>query len=266
MSPTSCRCSTPRRVLGSPFSARRAPRSALSDQRLGACPPPAGAGRGWGAPAAASPPVGSPPQYSPALRWVTTGFGMGPGGASTLSATGAPHPPTAVGTSRSRGVARDRASLLCPHAPSPDGRTSLLRHHPGNGNRRRNGDSPLPPPARSPARPARFAHATPPHPPTRNLTRAAPGRITLRARRPPAPRWGAAPSPWRGPPRGPPRSAAPETMPDTHLLRGIRPRPLGRLGSSRLPAVHLPPINPVICRGSYLLTQWGCWSWGGIPA
>ena len=43
--------------------------------------------------AAASPPVGSPPQYSPALRWVTTGFGMGPGGASTLSATGAPHPP-----------------------------------------------------------------------------------------------------------------------------------------------------------------------------
>jgi hypothetical protein len=32
----------------------------------------------------------------------------------------------------------------------------------------------------------------------------------------------------------------------------LRPRPLGRLGSSRLPAVHLPPINPVICRGSYL--------------
>jgi hypothetical protein len=36
--------------------------------------------------------MGSPPQYSPALRWVTTGFGMGPGGASTLSATGTPHP------------------------------------------------------------------------------------------------------------------------------------------------------------------------------
>jgi hypothetical protein len=33
----------------------------------------------------------------------------------------------------------------------------------------------------------------------------------------------------------------------------LRPRPLGRLGSSRLPAVHLPPINPVICRGSYLV-------------
>ena len=41
-------------------------------------------------PAAASPPTGSPPQYSPALRWVTTGFGMGPGGASALSATGTP--------------------------------------------------------------------------------------------------------------------------------------------------------------------------------
>ena len=37
--------------------------------------------------AAASPPTGSPPQYSPALLWVTTGFGMGPGGARTLSAT-----------------------------------------------------------------------------------------------------------------------------------------------------------------------------------
>ena len=36
-----------------------------------------------------------------------------------------------------------------------------------------------------------------------------------------------------------------------------RPRPLGRLSSSRLPAVHLPPINPVICRGPYLLSQWG---------
>ena len=30
-----------------------------------------------------------------------------------------------------------------------------------------------------------------------------------------------------------------------------RPRPLVRLGSSRLPAVHQPPINPVVCRGSY---------------
>ena len=35
----------------------------------------------------------SPPQYSPALRRVTTGFGMGPGGAGALAATGAPDPP-----------------------------------------------------------------------------------------------------------------------------------------------------------------------------
>jgi hypothetical protein len=44
-------------------------------------------------PAAASPPTGSPPQYSPALPWVTTGFGMGPGGARTLSATNTTAPP-----------------------------------------------------------------------------------------------------------------------------------------------------------------------------
>ena len=49
---------------------------------------------GRGVPAAASPPTGSPLQYSPALRRVTTGFGMGPGGATALSATGTPRPPT----------------------------------------------------------------------------------------------------------------------------------------------------------------------------
>ena len=41
-------------------------------------------------PAAASPPTGSPLQYSPALRRVTTGFGMGPGGATALWATSPP--------------------------------------------------------------------------------------------------------------------------------------------------------------------------------
>jgi hypothetical protein len=49
-------------------------------------------GDAGGVSAAASPPTGSPPQYSPALHWVTTGFGMGPGGASTLSATNTPPP------------------------------------------------------------------------------------------------------------------------------------------------------------------------------
>jgi hypothetical protein len=49
--------------------------------------------------------------------------------------------------------------------------------------------------------------------------------------------------------------AAPRSGPDPgrKRMQDLRPRPLGRLGSSRLPAVHLPPINPVICRGSYLV-------------
>ena len=80
-----------------------------------------------GVSAAASPPVGSPPQYSPALRWVTTGFGMGPGGASTLSATGTPHP-----LSRRQGPSpapRPRAGrcapTLLPARPRALHRTSL---------------------------------------------------------------------------------------------------------------------------------------------
>ncbi len=44
-------------------------------------------------PATASPPMESPPQYSPALRRVTTGFGMGPGGSDALMATGISDPP-----------------------------------------------------------------------------------------------------------------------------------------------------------------------------
>jgi hypothetical protein len=34
-----------------------------------------------------------------------------------------------------------------------------------------------------------------------------------------------------------------------------RPRPLVRLGSSQLPAVHRPPIDPVVFRGSYALEE-----------
>src|SRR4029079_5952053 len=85
--------------------------------------------RGWGVPATASPPTESPPQYSPALRWVTTGFGMGPGGASALSATGTPHPPAAGSEGR-------RHAHVSPHAPPT-------------------ADLPARPPARSSARPAR---------------------------------------------------------------------------------------------------------------
>ena len=45
-----------------------------------------------------------------------------------------------------------------------------------------------------------------------------------------------------------------------------RPRPLGRVGSGRSPAVHPPPIDPVVSRGPYLVSQWGDSSWDGIPA
>jgi hypothetical protein len=150
--------------------------------------------------AAASPPVGSPPQYSPALRWVTTGFGMGPGGASTLSATGTPHPQHAGG--------RD-----------PD----LLRHAPARSR---------PAPGGSPTRPAWPHHGPSRIRPARSAHRLRPGRSSH------LPLARAAP--------------LPRNDPGWVLLQGVRPRPLGRLGSSRLPAVHLPPINPVICRGSYL--------------
>ena len=46
--------------------------------------------------AVASSPRQSPTQYTPALRWVTTGFGMGPGGSSALATTNIPplRPPT----------------------------------------------------------------------------------------------------------------------------------------------------------------------------
>ncbi len=170
--------------------------------------------------AAASPPVGSPPQYSPALRWVTTGFGMGPGGASTLSATGTPHPPT--GEPGPLAACCASATEIASLGDSPPGRRPSGR--------------PPHAPVRVPARPAQ---------PHTRLT-GIPGSLVS------GPSWGAGqrretPSRWRGPPRGR------VTTPDGKHTQDLRPRPLGRLGSSRLPAVHLPPINPVICRGSYLV-------------
>jgi len=33
-----------------------------------------------------------------------------------------------------------------------------------------------------------------------------------------------------------------------------------------LPAVHPPPVHPVVCRGPYPLSWWGGSSWGGVPA
>jgi hypothetical protein len=141
--------------------------------------------------------MGSPPQYSPALRWVTTGFGMGPGGASTLSATGTPHP---------------HREARRPSCASPaGGRPALLSAHP------------------------------------RALSRNTPHAHPRRSR-------GAGHGQDEGIPL-PLARAAPRSGPDAGSAgdSDLRPRPLGRLGSSRLPAVHLPPINPVICRGSYLV-------------
>ncbi len=56
-------------------------------------------------------------------------------------------------------------------------------------------------------------------------------------------------SPGRGVPPG-------ERSPNAGLVCDVVvrcPRSLGRVGSGRLPAVHLPPINPVISRGAYLM-------------
>ena len=110
---------------------------------------------------------------------------MGPGGASTLWDTGAPHPP--------RRRAGGKAAPLYLWAP---------RRRPS---------------------PCRVVRA--PCPPLADSPPAGAGRPT------------------------PPSPAAPGLLASSVVLR---PRPLGRLGSSRLPAVHLPPINPVISRGPYL--------------
>jgi hypothetical protein len=65
--------------------------------------------------------------------------------------------------------------------------------------------------------------------------------------------WGVGPTPAGAgrPGTNPQRVRAPGHAAPGHLWV-LRPRPLGRLGSSRLPAVHLPPIDPVISRGPYL--------------
>ena len=124
MSPTSCRCSTPRQVTGP----RRAP-----------------ARHPHGGPAAASPPPGFPPEYSPALRWVTTGFGMDPGGSTALSATdppcasqaGTPRPPVTTHVARCdadtrswtahRPPRRERGTSVRPAQPPSAMSTARLR-------------------------------------------------------------------------------------------------------------------------------------------
>ena len=51
------------------------------------------------------------------------------------------------------------------------------------------------------------------------------------------------------------RHAAPTTNVPESMREDPSLRPLGRLSSSRLPAVHLPPINPVVSRGPSVLTD-----------
>ncbi len=54
------------------------------------------------------------------------------------------------------------------------------------------------------------------------------------------------------------------TMRDEDGSRSLRP--LGRVSSSRLPAVHPAPINPVVSRGSLEIKLRGVSSWRRIPA
>jgi hypothetical protein len=150
--------------------------------------------------AAASPPAGSPPQYSPALRRVTTGFGMGPGGTGALSATGTSDPRRPSGPCWMRG---------CQIAAAEAEPGALVRAH----------------------------------------------TATTGSRRAEASSFGAggAPRSRRGAARrGPPRCAF-----AIERRCHARPRPLGRLGSGRLPAVHPPPIHPVVSRGPYLFSSGG---------
>ena len=207
MSPTSCRCSTPRRPGPVP-----GPGSLV----LSRCPGPP-VSRGPGAPAAASPPVGSPPQYSPALRWVTTGFGMGPGGASALSATGAPDPPS-VGPGGAA-LSSSRYVVVCPTAWERTGWGDGL------------------PPGRAPA------------------PGSCPGGRGPRPQGRAGPPQAACDGIWVGVCRSGPESrrgsCAVPVPPARWSDWGDRPRPSARLGSGRLPAVHPPPVNPVVSRGPY---------------
>ena len=148
--------------------------------------------RGRGVPAAASPPTESLLQYSPALRRVTTGFGMGPGGATALSATGTPRPPHSCSVRR-----RSHASHGRRVRPGVVSFVFVKRHRPNRNHC------------------ARFIRSLP-------------------FRRCPA--WGTEPKPCHHP----------------VTIEQRCPRSLGRVGSGLLPAVHLPPINPVVSRGAYL--------------
>lgn len=113
-------------------------------------------------------------------------------------------------------------------------------------------------PARSRPRAPPAPRRLPPGPGARSLSRSCSASAAAAppgAARPRAPRTTLPPP---GPPRGPPRPGGPPADPARGVLAGgARPRPSARLGSGRLPAVHPPPVNPVVCRGPSLLLAAG---------
>ena len=176
-------------------------------------------------PAAASPPVGSPPQYSPALRWVTTGFGMGPGGASTLSATGTPHPPTggsgALAAPQPRDcLPRDASSGSAPQEMLP----ALLSARP------RALSSNIPQELSS------VSGRVWPRPGAEGIPRAGAGRPAVGSR-----------------PRGEAHAGSPPST-----IRTARLQSVARGPPAAYQPGHLPGVLP--------RNEWGCSSWGGIPA
>ena len=201
MSPTSCRCSTPRRVLAigyglsSWLSARSASRRLDSE--------------GGGCPRRPRLPWGRP--HSTLRR--CAGSRPGSGWDRVGPARSRPRAPPTPGTPGTRRPVVCASAAGCAPATLLSGRPRAL-------------------PSTTHANTHRFRSAA-----RRGGTRPLPEEAS-------------------SPPPGAGRPAAASTTPDwMRRCEGIRPRPLGRLGSSRLPAVHLPPINPVICRGSYLITS-----------
>ncbi len=188
--------------------------------------------------AAASPPVGSPPQYSPALRWVTTGFGMGPGGASTLSATGTPHPPTGEPGPLAAccASATEIASLgESPPGRLPSGKTPL-----------RKASARSCPRARAPCAAAYTSHWYP------WLARV--GSVVGRRPEEGDPLTLARAAPRSG--HDPRREAHAGSPPST--IRTARLQSVARGPPAAYQPGHLPGVLP--------RNEWGCSSWGGIPA
>ena len=207
MSPTSCRCSTPRRTGACrPGSSGRLP-----------LVPRVCAPGGRGRPRRPRLPWGRPHSTLRRCGGSRPGSGWDRVGPAALSATGAPDPPT-TGDRRRGASRRVTSSLFAAWERAGGG-----RH---------------PPPAARPPRDSRSGGLG-------QLRRQSAWRVCVGGR-------------WHG------ISWASRRGPG--WWRGDRPRPSARLGSGRLPAVHPPPVNPVVSRGPYLITRWGDSSWGGVPA